>query len=176
MSSVEAKLFKAYAKLANNCEKLSVSVLCDKADISRASFYVYYKDIKDFYDKCQDYIINKLYEQILLILNYNSHSSENKLKIVFSDSDIELLKVFTGRHSYLYFAEKANNIFSPRFKSLMIERWGEEHYKAKEIYFEFAFNGSVATLYFDLINFNKETFIKNMRYTSGIMKDLFELK
>lgn len=177
MSSVEKRLFKAFSKIASrNCEKMTVSELCEKAEVSRAGFYVHYKDIEDFYNRCQDYIINKLYEQMLIILNYNSDSSDSQLKIIFREDDIELLKAFTGKHSYMYFAEKANSIFAPKFKTLMIERWGEEYYKEKETMFEFALNGSVATLYFDLINFDKETFIKNMHYITSIMKELFDFK
>ena len=45
-----------------------------------------------------------------------------------------------------------------------------------EIYiFEFLLNGGVATLYFDLTNYDKETYLKNMDRVTEITKELLEL-
>ncbi len=172
-TNVELKLRETLAKLiAKNVDKVSVSELCEKAGVSRASFYIYYKDLDDFVDKNREYIINKLFEQMLIIMDV-AHSGKDREKLLLSESDIELLKGYTNKNIYWDFALNANDIFSPRFKALMIERWGEEYYNKNKASFEFLFNGGIATLYFDLINYDKETYLKNMDYITEIVKDLF---
>ncbi len=173
-NKVKTKLYEAYAKrVSKSDEKLSVSVLCEKADVSRASFYIHFKDIEDFEDKCRDYIIDKLFEQIFTFmkLRVNPYACD----MIFSSSDINMLKYFTNRHTYWDFAEKANVIIGDKFKTLMISRWGEEYYENNKDVFEFALNGSVATLYFDLLNYDEETFKRNMGYIANIVRELFHL-
>ncbi len=175
-NSVESKLRRAMAKLADkNVEKISVSALCEKADISRASFYLYYKDIDDLNAKTREYIINKLDEQLNIILDIKDGILPDNCHIVFTEEDLALLKAFTGKHVYWDFAVAANNIINPRFKKKMIERWGEDYYNEKKEILEFILNGGVATLYFDLLNFDKETYIKNMHRIIGVAKELFSM-
>ena len=64
-SKVEKKLYEALAKIVSKGEeKLSVSTLCEKADVSRASFYIYYKDLDDFEAKCRTCVSERLFEQV----------------------------------------------------------------------------------------------------------------
>lgn len=173
--SVEDKLRKTIAKLAeNNVEKISVAALCEKADISRASFYVYYNDIEDFIDKTRIYIINKLDEQLRIIFDVKNGIQFDDCRIVFDKTDIVLLKALTEKNIYWEFAVKANEIIFPHYEKVMIERWGEEFYNKNKERFEFLINGGVATLYFDLLNFDKETYVKNMKRISQIAFEVFK--
>ncbi len=172
-NGIEVKIRKTIAELARkNVEKISVSALCEKAGISRASFYLYYKDIDDLAEKTLEYIVNKFDEQLSIILDIKDGLCEDNCRIVFSEDDIALLRAFTGNHEYWNFAVFANNVIVPRFSKRMIERWGEKTYREKETIFEFLINGGAATLYFDLINFDKETYIKNMQRIAEITKEL----
>ncbi|MBE6715868.1 MAG: TetR/AcrR family transcriptional regulator [Ruminococcaceae bacterium] len=172
-NSVELKLRKAMAELADkNVEKISVLALCEKAGISRASFYLYYKDIDELIVKTREYIINKFDEQLNIILNIKDGVCTDKSHIVFTEEDLALLKAFTGKHVYWDFAVDANNIIAPRYKKKMIERWGEDYYNENKEIFEFILNGGVATLYIDLLNHDKETYIKNMHRISDIANEL----
>lgn len=172
-NSVEVKVRKTVAELARkNVEKISVSALCEKAGISRASFYLYYNDIDDLIEKTLEYIVDKFGEQLGIILDVENRPYEDKYHIVFSEDDIALLGAFTGTHVYWKFALHANNVIVPRFRKRMIEFFGEETYRKKEMVFEFLINGGAATLYFDLLNYDKETYIKNMQRIAEITKDL----
>ncbi len=172
-NSVEVKVRKAMAELARkNIEKISVSAFCEKAGISRASFYLYYKDMDDLVEKNLEYIVEKFDEQLCLILNVKNRPYEEKYCIVFSEDDIALLKAFTGKNIYWKFAVFANNVIVPRFREKMIAFWGEETYREKEKVFEFLINGGTATLYFDLINYDRETYIKNMQRIAEITSEL----
>ena len=174
-NSVELKLRKTVAKLAyKETEKISVSALCKKADISRASFYLYYKDIDDLTEKNREYIINKLDEQMNIIFDIQYASREGKCRIVFTDDDRALLKGFIGKNVYWDFAVAANRIITPRFNKKMIERYGENYYNENKEKFEFILNGSMASLCLDLLNYNEETLIKNMQRITKIADEIFE--
>lgn len=175
-NSVELKLRSTLAELAyKEVEKISVSALCEKAGISRASFYLYYDDIDDLIIKTREYIVNKLCEQLSIILDNINEDHDDKYRIVFTEDDIALLKGFIGKHVYWDFAVDANRIITPRFINKIIEHRGEDYYNENKDKFEFLLNGGVATLCLDLLNFNKETYIKNMHRIGDIAKDLFLL-
>lgn len=175
INSVEYKLRKALAEEAEkNSEKTYVSTLCEKAKVSRASFYLYYTDLEDFINKTREYIIDKLYEQLLVIMNIHP-TQKGRAKIVLDEVDLKLLKAYTAKNVYWDFAVTANKILTPKFKALMIERWGEEFFEEKKHIFEFLLNGGIASLYFDLTNYNKETYLKNMDRIGSITKELLEL-
>lgn len=42
--------------------KITVKMLCDKAEINRATFYRYYEDIYDLYDKIKTQFIDEIFE------------------------------------------------------------------------------------------------------------------
>ncbi len=171
-NSVEERLRLAMAELAHkNVEKISVSSLCKKAEVSRASFYIYYKDLDDLIVKTREYIINKLCEQLNIILDIKNTVKE-KQRLVLSNNDIELLKGFLGKHVYWEFAFDANRIIAPRYKKLIVERYGEAFYNEKKEIFEFLLNGGVASLCIDLVFNDKESYIKNMDRVAEIAKDL----
>ena len=176
-SKVEKNLIEAFSEIADKGEdKVSVSLLCEKADVSRASFYLYYKDIEDFSDKCLIYVVEKIYEQLMVIMDVARNTSADKQKIVLSEEDIRLLKAYTGKDVYWDFAKTANGIIWKRFSKLMIERWGEEYYNENKMVFEFLLNGGIATLYFDLIDFNKQKYLKNMDRITAIVKELLDIQ
>ena len=171
-SKVEKKLYETLAEMVSKGEdKISVSSLCEKADVSRASFYIYYKDLDDFEAKCRTYVSERLFEQVLTITE--NFITPNECNILLDENDVALLKFFTGKHVYWNFAEDANEIVAPRFKELMTERWGEEYYEENKQLFEFVLNGSVGTLYLDIVDFNKAKFVRNMNYITGIVRELF---
>ena len=173
-SKVEKSLYEALAEIAGKSEeKISVSSLCEKADVSRASFYIYYKDIDDFEKKCRTYISEKLFAQVLTITE--NAITPNQCRILLDESDIKLMRFFTGKHAYWGFAESANSVIAPRFKEKMIERWGEVFYEENKLLFEFILNGSIAMLYLDLLDFNKAKFVKSMNYITNIIRELFPL-
>ena len=175
-SNIEMKLRQTVAELAEkNTEKISVSALCKKAGVSRASFYLYFENLEDLIIKTREYVINKLCEQLGIILDTADADSFGINDIVFSEDDLILLKAFTGNTVYWNFAVDANRIIGKRFEKRMIEQWGEEYYNENKEIFEFVLNGGVATLYLDLVDFDKNLFIKNMRRITSIVRYLFPI-
>ncbi len=85
-------------------EKLTVKELCEKSQINKSTFYVYYHDVYDLSDKIEDEVISEIMkslsdtEEILanpalfserLFLAYTSHQS--LIKIVFDGSRSDML-------------------------------------------------------------------------------------
>ncbi len=173
-NKIEIKLREAYSKLVSkSTEKLTVSSLCEKADVSRAGFYLYYKDLDDFIAACRSYIIKKLCEQLEIAMNT---VDPKEYKMIFSENDIKLLKEFTGKHDYWDFALMGNKVIWPKIKSILVKYWGEEYFNRNNERFEFMITGSIAALYFDIINYDKETFYKHMIYTNNLVNELFPKK
>ena len=173
-NNVEVKIRKAMARLTEkNVRKISVSALCEKAGVSRASFYIYYKDLEDLIEKTREYIVNKLDEQFTILVEITDDDYTEEKCMIFDDIDIALLKGYTGRDVYWEFAVKANMIIGPRFEKKMKELHGEEKYNKNKEIFEFILNGSIGTFYFDLLNCDKATYIENIRRTYEIVKELF---
>jgi len=173
-ASVEEKLRMTLAMLAEKeKEKISVSALCEKAGVSRASFYIYYEDLDDLINKTRNYIVNRLDKQLNVLLDVKDGKSFSESSLILTKTDIALLKGFTGKHIYWEFAVEANRIIWPKYEKKMIERWGEEFYNKNKEKFEFILNGGIATLYFDLLNFDKSTYVKNMGRISEIACEFF---
>lgn len=173
-NKVKNNLLRALSEIAQGSkDKLTVSELCAKAGVSRASFYLYYTDIDDFYNKTRLYIIEKLYEQVIAIMQA-ADAGQDKQKILLTDVDINLLKAYTDINLYWDFVILANDIIWKHFDKLMTERWGEDFYYRNKAYFEFMLSGGIGTLYFDLIASDKSDYLKSISRIVKIKRELFK--
>ncbi|MBQ8502766.1 MAG: TetR/AcrR family transcriptional regulator [Clostridia bacterium] len=174
---INLKLHKAYAKLIkNNDDKITVTDLCEKADVARATFYLYYKSIDEFILKSKEYLIVKLYEQSELIMKASDAELDNVLKrknIIFDDFELELLKYYTSGSNYLEFAALMNELLAPRYKNLMVEKWGEEFYEKNKAKFEFFKNAVTPLLYFNLLDYDESTIRYDMHAARNVANDFF---
>ncbi len=171
---VEEKIRAATARLgAKGVEKISVSALCEKAGVSRASFYVYYKDIDDLIAKTRLYIIDKLDQQLCVLIDSGEATAKGNVPLVLDETDLVLLKCFTGKHIFWEFAYEANKMIFPRYEKKMIERYGEKYYNENKKTFELLINGGIGILYFDLLSYDKQTYKKNFVRVAKIAQNLF---
>ena len=85
-------------------KKITVSELCSIADINRATFYRYYLDIYDLYDKIQDEFVGELKEIII-----NDHDNNISTSILVKKLLEALLK--EKKLAKIIFNKKNNLLF-----------------------------------------------------------------
>ena len=105
---------------AKDINKITVSGICSKADINRATFYRYYIDIYDLLDKIQQDFIEELKET-----SYNKDYtvftfSKDMLQVCLNNKD--LLKVIFKTQSNIYFLHDFLEIGYQKCK----EKWKSE--------------------------------------------------
>ena len=92
------RLRKAYCKLLRRMDekKITVSSLTDEADVSRATFYLYFQNIEEFRVYALQYIISLYTEQIGMFLKAGKQGAKEackKRKLIFTEDDFELLVI-----------------------------------------------------------------------------------
>ena len=89
------RLRKAYCSLIrkNGNDKMNVRELTDEADVSRATFYLYYENIEQFRDETWKYITSLFIKQIRMFLTAGKADARQSCKrrnLIFTDDDFEL--------------------------------------------------------------------------------------
>ncbi len=174
-SQTNKKLIKAYGKLLKkDDEKIKVKSLCEKADIARATFYLYYKDIDDFTEKLKSHIINRFFEQALVILSCSEDAFADAVKkenLLLSDDELLVLNNFISGTNYIDFALAANSIY----RSYPIEIISEELYVQNKLYFDFFAHGFLPMLIFGLIDYDEKKFRSEMKHCRIYFKFLCKI-
>ena len=72
--SADIKLMQAFFRLleTKSYSKISVSEIVTQADLSRTTFYRYYTDVYDMYDKISAAIVGRIIDELVVIFSENS--------------------------------------------------------------------------------------------------------
>ncbi len=94
-TKTQRRLRKAYCRLLKekDADKISVSSLTEEADISRATFYLYYQNIDEFKEDTFKYIISLFIKQIRMFLEAGKTGAQQVSKrknLIFTDDDFDL--------------------------------------------------------------------------------------
>ena len=166
----EEKLQEALAKLLD--KKLSVTLLCEKADISRGTFYLYYNDIDEFLSKTEDNIIEKYFLQIEKIFFCPIEELPyilKKEKLLFDEKDRKLLAYFAKGSKYIDFAVRGIEGVLSSFKDLCKEEYGEKFYNENEKKLTYCLNGVASILFFSLTRYDEKKLIAEMQQCRKII-------
>ena len=137
---------ECFFELLNEKEinKITVSELCTKADINRATFYRYYIDIYDLLEKIQDDFINEL-KLISSEKDYTVFSFSKEMLQVFLNNK-ELLNIIFKTQNHIYFLNDFLEIAYEKCKN----KWSKEIENLDEQKIEFAatfiFNGAIGVI------------------------------
>ena len=103
----KATIRKDFISLLNDLplNKITVKALCDKSNINRATFYRYYEDIYDLYEKTKDDFISAFLESFFSMKNL---TMENKLKILVGEikNNASLVYALTRQNDSINFTSK----------------------------------------------------------------------
>ncbi len=155
---VNQKLIKAYAILAIKYDgKVSVTALCEKAGVSRGTFYLYYKDIEEFGSAVMEYLVRLLLREGRILMSssgeemYRLSQREN---LIFSEEELNLLEFYTEGYRYVDLGACAEKIIREAYEKDMCEMSTKDFYFKNKSALEFQLNGMVTMLVLDLIRLN----------------------
>ena len=170
---INKKLVKGYARLLKkDTEKISVSLLCEMSDVSRASFYLYYKSLKDFEDRLGAYMMNKFFEQATYFLRCSDEELENALKkenLFFDKYEKLILKHMISGSNYLDFATFANSYYLNEKESSLFS--GEVWDKHKQD-IDFFSRGYLMLLILGMTGYTENTFEKDIKKCRALFRQL----
>ena len=171
--STERKLCVAYSKLLRKqTEKITVTELCRKADVSRATFYIYYKDIDEYVEKLRMHIASQLFGQasrLLLCSDSEFPKFIKKENLVFGEYETEILKNMLSGANYLTFASLTDVLFvgEKNASPFSGSAW-EKHREEIELFTR----GYLIILISGLINYSEADFRSDMRNCRSYFRKL----
>ena len=150
-------------------KKITVSEICNIADINRATFYRYYLDVHNLLESIEDEFVCELKNA------YKPNETDKKSVYQFSKTLLnvflenkELLKVLFSTNENLTFLHDILEVAYVRCK----ERWEKDIPNLSEEYMEYAaifiFNGALGTINFWI----KNDFDKDIEEISTIIETL----
>lgn len=90
-------------------EDITVVEICKTADVNRGTFYKYYRDVLDLYDKTEDALVEELHA-----LLPDTKNTECKPQFLFKD----VLHILTENREFIYIAK--NKPFSDRLAQKLL--------------------------------------------------------
>ena len=171
--SIDIKLIKAYSKLLKKgTKKISVCLLCETAEVSRASFYIYYKSMREFENSLGTYMLNKFFEQSTYLLRCSEEELEkaiNKENLFFDKYEMVILKYMISGSNYLDFASFADSYYlKEKEKSLFSQEIWEKH--RREL--DFFSRGYLTILILGMTGYMENTFEKDIRKCRALFRHL----
>ena len=173
--STERKLRIAYGKLiSRNAEKITVTDLCKKADVSRATFYIYYKDIDEYAEAVGKYIILQVYAQANKLMCCSDADFSKLLKrenLLFDDYEVKILESMLSGSNYLTYATLSRVYYVPEESNSPFTEYAWENYRDEIDLFS---RGYLIILIMGLINYDETSFRSDMRNCRSYYKTLCE--
>ena len=90
-------------------DKITVVDICATADVNRGTFYKYYRDVPDLYDKTEDSLVKEIY---ILMEKTNNTDFENRFFFK------EILHILANNKEFTYIAQ--NKAFSERLAQKLL--------------------------------------------------------
>lgn len=172
---LDRKLIVALCELIkkNDERKLIVSNLCKKADISRATFYLHYKNFDEFREALKDYIIDKILNQAFILLLCEDRELKNAVKkenLIFDEYDNILLGYFTSNENCIEFGSKAFLNAEKYLQKLDISESLYEKMISDDKTYTVFFAGYACLVYFGLSDYDETRFRKEMERCRCLFK------
>lgn len=173
---IDRKLTVALCEIIkkNDKRKMTVSYLCRKAGIARATFYLHYKSFDEFIETEKKYIIRKLLKEAFFLLMCDDKELKNAVKkenLIFDEYDCILLGYFTSNENCIEFGSKAflnaEKFFSDSdIPKALAEKMLSGMHKGYEAFFA----GYICIVYFCLSNYDETRFRKEIEICRCLFK------
>ena len=171
--SIDIKLIRAYSKLLKKgAKRISVCLLCETADISRASFYVYHKSMREFEESLSTYMMNKFFEQSTYLLSCSEDEFVKAIKkenSYFDKYEMIILKNMISGSNYLDFAAFADNYY---LKEKEASLFSEEDWEKHKQDIDFFSRGYLMILILGMTGYMENSYEKDIRKCRALFRCL----
>ncbi len=170
------RLRRAYCRLVKDGKKVNVSTLTDEADISRATFYLYYKDIEEFIKSTETYIITEFLSQICTFLNGTRSEVKEKCRkrnLAFTEDDFELFRcVLANDRGFSFEKGKLRTVFNIFFDNTT-KYFSQRFIKKNKSRFELFYIGYVTVMRDDFFDYHSDRVARDVLRTMDVWDYLF---
>jgi len=136
-----------------NLDEITVVDICMKADVNRGTFYKYYRDVPDLYDKTEDSLVEEIYA---LMEKKDSNDFQNHF--FFS----EILHILANNKEFTYIAQNKSSserlaqkllaFFIPYLKQMLHVKCPNANTLEAELLLEYTLGGCIRVVSYWLKN------------------------
>lgn len=172
----EKRLRTAFAQLL--CEKsykdINVKELADYADMSRATFYLHFSSLDEFFRYCKRYLIEVFFRQLIYFLDNRDNLDEvcKRSNLIVSHTDRELFAQYRCQEIY-FVGEYDFNTVNPYFYEYFTRKFSDKFVSENTVKIDFFIRAFSVTAMELFDNYSKDRAKREMYYTFLIWDKLF---
>lgn len=175
-SKTHRRLRKAYVILRRKKEddEITVSSLVEEADISRAAFYLHYKNFDEFRVDTERYILALYIDQLLVFLDAGRENIREvcrKRNLILNEYERELFKLFFEKH--LGFTEARVDFVFKEAYGRTVEKFGANFIKKYKAIFDLFLVGYIASMRVNIFDYHSDKVYRDMIRIFDIWDELF---
>lgn len=172
------RLRKAYCRLIKEkgMDKVTVSALTEEADISRATFYLYYQNIEEFKDEALEYIISLYIKQLRIFLSAGTEELKQvckKSSLIFTDSDFELFACHFDGDRGFGFSNKILDLAFKNFADNIPQYFDAKFVKKNKSRFDLFYIGYTGVMRPHFLDYHSDKVYRDVLRTMRIWNYLF---
>lgn len=177
-SRTHRRLKKAYCRLLmkTDAEKINVSTLTEEADVSRATFYLYYQNIDEFKKETTEYMIALFVRQICIFIESDRSKVReacSKRNLIFTEDDLSLFRcLFMNNRGFGFDKSEFRYVFDT-LSSRVSERFSDKFIKKNKERFELFFIGYSAVMRDDFFDYHSDKTARDVLRSMDIWDILF---
>lgn len=168
-----AELLKANK---NKDKKITVSQIAERAEISRATFYLYYSSYEEFYDDTVKNLFTACANQIAIFASgmpENAKEVSKKKNLVLKSDELELVSVILKDNFDMEIVSDTMPVVFMVLNERTKKVFGDEFVKENQSRLNFFGIGFVATIMLDFIDYDQEKTARDLLRSCSIWKALF---
>lgn len=171
------KAMTAILSSSKQRERISVKELTQEADVSRATFYLHYNNIEEFYYDTISYLASLFVEQLMVFMQggiANAKHNSRRHNMLMDDDDRALLAVLAKRYfNALVYNEELKQVYK-KLIDYAIAKNGEEYVKKNYMKVRFFFNGYILTMIDELADYEPDRLCRNLIRSFALWEHIVE--
>ncbi len=172
------RLRKAYCRLIKekDRDKITVSTLTEEADVSRATFYLYFQNIEEFKDDTHKYILSLYIRQLCIFLEAGRTKSKEACKrknLILTDDDFNLLTCLFESNIILAFDENIVNIVFSSFSDNLPSFLDKKFIKKNKVRLDLFYIGYLGVMRNNFLDYHSDKVYRDVLRTIDIWDLLF---